>query len=261
MTKDFGADNGVLCEVLGRAATDHEEARLRAVHLDFGEFEEVGHRVDAHVRLAGLLAEPLVLTDAEASRAVAEGGAENRHAAFVAGLDKAFFLHAMTIGQPFADLIEELAAAVGTTLQGVSHVAGGLVAGLQFFFIDEGIVDTVDVEFTQLGVGDDILFCANVVLVAEGFEEVHVDDAGTRADHSVNHFVSNHLHIHLHAASGRSGTSDGEDVGTVLLRNHLAKDVGSASGVARSERHLAHSVDEFGRVVLLNVDMFDNVFQ
>ena len=31
--------------------------------------------------------------------------------------------------------------------QSVSHVAGGLVAGLQLFFIDEGIVDTVDVEF------------------------------------------------------------------------------------------------------------------
>ena len=43
---------------------------------------------------------------------------------------------------------------------------------------------------------------ADVVLVAKGFEEVHVDDAGTCAHHGVNHLVLNHLHIHLHAACG-----------------------------------------------------------
>ena len=87
--EDFGADDGVLGEVLGGAAADHEEAALGAVHLDLGELEEVGHAVDADIGLAGLFAEPLVLADAEAGAAVAEGGAEDGHAALVAGLDEA----------------------------------------------------------------------------------------------------------------------------------------------------------------------------
>ena len=45
--KDLGADDGVLCEVLGGAAADHEEAALGAVHLDFGELEELQQMVYA----------------------------------------------------------------------------------------------------------------------------------------------------------------------------------------------------------------------
>ena len=82
----------------------------------------------------------------------------------------------MTLGEPFAHVVEELAAAVGTGLEEVGDVTGGLVASLQLFLVDEGVVDAVDVELAELGVGDDVLLGADVVLVAEGLEEVHVDD-------------------------------------------------------------------------------------
>ena len=119
VAEDFGADYGVLCEVLGSAAANHEEACLRCCHLDFGEFDEVGYGVDAEVFLAFLGAFPLVLADAEAGAAVAEGGAEDWHATFVAGLDEAVFLDGAAVVEPFAEFVDELAAAVGT---GLEHV-------------------------------------------------------------------------------------------------------------------------------------------
>ena len=261
LAEDFGADDGVLGEVLGCAATDHEEATLGTVHLDLGELEEVGHAVDADVGLAGLFAEPLVLADAEACGAVAKGGAEDGDAALVAGLDEAVFLHAVTLGEPFANVVEELAAAVGTGLEEVGDVAGSLVASLEFFLVDEGVVDAVDVELAELGVGNDVFLGADVVLVAEGLEEVHVDDGGAGGDDSVDHLVAHHVDVHLHAAGSAGGAGDGEDVGAVLLGQHLAEDVGGAGGVAAGEAHVAHGVDELGAVILLDVNVLDGFFQ
>ena len=261
LAKDFGADDGVLSKVLGGAAADHEEAALGAVHLDLGELEEVGHAVDADIGLAGLFAEPLVLADTEAGAAVAEGGAEDGHATLVAGLDEALFLHAMTVGEPFAYLVEELAAGVRTALEGVGDITGSLVASLQFLLVDEGIINTVDVELAELGVGDDVLLGADVVLVAEGLEEVHVDDAGASADDGVDHLVAHHVDVHLHATGGGGGTGDGEDVGAVLLGDHLAEDVGGAGGVAAGETHVTHGIDKLGAVVLLDVNVLDGFFQ
>ena len=261
LAEDFGADDGVLCEVLGGAAADHEEAALGAVHLDLGKFEEVGHAVDADIGLAFFLTQPLVLADAEAGAAVAEGGDEDRHAALVAGLDEAVFLHAVAVGQPFAELVDEFAAAVGAGFKQVGHIAGGLVAGLQFLFVDESVIDAVDIELAEGGVGHDILFGADVVLVAERLKEVHIDDGGAGGDHGVDHLVAHHVDVHLHASGGGGGAGQGEDVGAVLLGQHLAEDVGGTGGVAAGEAHVAHGVDKLSAVVLLDVNVFDGFLQ
>ena len=120
---------------------------------------------------------------------------------------------------------------------------------------------SVDVELAELGVGDDILLGADVVFVTQGLEEVHVDDAGTSADDGVDHLVAHHVDIHLHASGSAGRTGDGEDVGAVLLGDHLAEDVGGAGGVAAGETHVTHGVDKLGAVVLLDVNVLDGFFQ
>ena len=260
MAKNLGAYDGVLCKVLGSAATHHEEACLRGSHLDASEFDEVAHRVDAEVFLALVGALPLVLSDAESGAAVAEGGAEDRHTALVAGLNKAVFLDGAAVVEPFAELVEELAAAVGASLQHVGELVGGVVASLELLLVDEGVVDAVDIELTQHGVGDDVFLGSDIVFESESLEEVHIDDGGAGRNHHVNHLVLHHIHINLHTASGAGGASESEDVGAVVFFAHHRQDVGGTSGVAAGERHAAHGVDKLGGVVLLDVDVFDGFF-
>ena len=202
-----------------------------------------------------------MLADTETGGAVAEGGAEDGHTAFVAGLDEAVFLHGTAVVEPFAQLVDKLARAVGTGLEHVGQLVGGVVAGLQLLFIDKGVVDTVDIKFTQFGVGDDILLGADIVFESQSLQEVHVDDGGTGGDHHVDHLVAHHVDIHLHAAGGTGGASYGEDVGAVFLFAHHGEDIGGTGGVATGERHAAHGVNQLGGVVLLDVDVFDGLFQ
>ena len=176
ITKYFSANNRILGEILGRAATDHKQARFGAGHLDFGKLDEIAHRVDAEVRLALFGAHPLVLADAEACRAVGKSGAENRHTALVASLDEAVFLHGAAVVQPLAKLIDELARAVGTGLQHIGQFESGIVAGLQFLLVDEGIIDTVDVKLTELGVGNDVFFGSDIMFKTKSLKEIHIDN-------------------------------------------------------------------------------------
>ncbi len=71
---------------------------------------------------------------------------------------------------------------------------------MQFFFVDEGVVDAVDVEFAEGGVGDDVFFGSHIVFETEGFEEVHIDDGGSGGDYYINHLVADHVNVNLHAA-------------------------------------------------------------
>ena len=84
--EDFGADHGVLGEVLRHPAADHEQARVAGLDLDLRQLAEVGDRVDHHVGLAFLEALDLVLDQPKARRAVDEGRAEDRHALLVGRL-------------------------------------------------------------------------------------------------------------------------------------------------------------------------------
>ena len=228
--EDFGANDGVLREVLRGAAADHEQARGAGLDFDLGQFHEILHGVDGHV-LVGVL--PLVLADAESRAAVGECRAENGHSALIAGLDEAVFLHGVALAEPFADFPDELAGRVGTRLQMVGDFVSGVVASLQFLLVDECVVDTVYVKFAQLHVGD--VLAAFVVFETERFKQVHVDDGRSGGDHDVNHLVAHHVDIHLHAAGGAGASGDGEDVRAFLFRHHLHEDVGCPGGVAGSE--------------------------
>ena len=58
VAEDLGADHGVLGEVLGHAAADHEQAGGAGLDLDVGQFAEVGDRVEGDLGPPRLIARP-----------------------------------------------------------------------------------------------------------------------------------------------------------------------------------------------------------
>jgi hypothetical protein len=179
VAEDFGANDGVLDEILGHAAADHEQAGGARRDLDVGQFAEVGDGVDHHVRLAGLGRSTWCLTRPKPAERIDERRAEDRHVMFVGKLDEAVFLLAM-LGQILAHLADESARWNRPRLQLVRDLVDRVVAVLQLLFVDIGVVDAVDVERAQrVVVGH---FERLVVLVAKAFEEIHVDDGRAGRD-------------------------------------------------------------------------------
>ncbi len=73
-----------------------------------------------------------------------------------------------------------------------NDLLGRLVADAKFFLVDERVVDAVDGMLAQLVVEQAgfELVASDVVLEAEGFEEVLVDDVRAGADDGVDHVVA-----------------------------------------------------------------------
>jgi hypothetical protein len=253
--EDLGADDGVLGEVLRHAAADHEQARDARRDLDVGQLAEVGDRVQHHVGLALGHALLLVLDQAETGRGVDEGRAEDRRAFFIGGLDQRAGLLGVAFRQPLAHFPDELARGIAARLQAAGDLIDGVVAGLQFFFVDVGVVDAVDVVRAQ----DVVVHLAGglIVLEAQGFEEVHVDDRGAGGDHGVDHAELHHVAVDVHAAAGRGRTGQDQPRRAGLVFQGHVEDVGRAGGVARGERHLAHGIDDRARVEAGDVDVLD----
>ena len=95
VAEDFSADDGILDEVLGYAAADHQEAGRPCLDLDIREFSEVRHGVDHHIGLASLCAVDLMFDQAKTSRTIDKGRAENRHVMFICQFDEAVVLLAI----------------------------------------------------------------------------------------------------------------------------------------------------------------------
>jgi hypothetical protein len=94
-----------------------------------------------------------------------------------------------------AHLADELARAVGARVERVGDLLGGVVADAELFFVDEGVVDAVDHQLAQVGVAGAVLVlvAGDVVLEAEGLEEVLVDDVGAGGDDGVDHVVADEV--------------------------------------------------------------------
>jgi len=257
--EDFGADDGILGEVLRHAAADHEKAGRLGGDLHVGQLSEVGDRVDGHVRPPRLDPFRLVLHQPEAGRGVGKGGAEDRRVLFERGLDQRARLLGVPVREPAAHLADEGARRVGPGRKRVGDLFDRLVAGLQLLLVDVGVVDAVDVEGAQDAVVD--IGRRLVVLEAKRLEEVHVDDGGACGDHDVGHAGRDHVAVDMHAAAGagRAGEREPGRAGGILDRHR--KDVGGAGGVARGEAHAAHGVDHRSRIVGGDVDVLDRLGQ
>ena len=100
----------------------------------------------------------------------------------------------------FAHLADEGAARIGLGFKAVGDFKNGVVAILQLFFIDIGVVDPIDEQRAQRVVIGHIERL--IMLVAKAFEEIHVDDAGAGGDDAIDHVVAQQFGIKIHAAAG-----------------------------------------------------------
>ena len=263
--EDLRGDDDVLGEVLGGSAAEHEEAGGGVGDFELGELVEVFGGVDGDHRLA--LTCMLVGDEAEAGRAVGEGGDEDGDILLVGceddGVDSAVLgglAFALKVGTHLAD---ELAGAVGAGLEGVGDLVGDFVADAELVFVDEGVVDAVDGEFAEYGVfvAVLVLVVGDVVLEAEGLEEVLIDDVGAGGDDGVDHVVADHVDEDLLEAGGDHGASDAEDDATFGVAEHHVVDGGCAVGVAGAIGHVLHGVDQRDYVVLLDIDVLDRTVE
>jgi len=161
--QQIGAHHGVLGEIFGHAATDHEQPGGGRLHLDAGQLVKIAHRIDGEVgRVAAFM---LVQDQAETGAGVAEGRAEDGHPVLM-GQGRQGLLFFGLILEIASHLGDELAGGVGPRIAGIGNGFGDRVALLQFIFVDEGVVDAVDVQAAQqdiVAVG-----CSPVVAKAQG---------------------------------------------------------------------------------------------
>ena len=149
--------------------------------------------------------------------------------------------------------LDELAGAVGAGGEGVGDLVGDLVADAELFLVDEGVVDAVDHELAEVGVAGTVLVlvAGDVVVEAEGLEEVLIDDVGSGGDDGVDHVVAEEVDEDLLEAGGDEGAGEAEDDSAVGVAEHHFVDAGGAGGVAGGVGHVGHGVDEGDDVVLL----------
>ena len=217
------------------------------------------------MRLA--LALVLVGDEAESGGAVGEGGAEDGDVLLVGGEDDgvaATGLRGLTVfAEVGAHLADELAGAVGAGFEGVGDLVGDLVALAELFLVDEGVVDAVDHQLAEVGVARAVLVlvAGDVVVEAEGLEEVLVDDVGAGGDDGVDHVVADEVDEDLLEAGGDERAGEAEDDAAVGVAEHHVVDVGGAVGVTRGVGHVGHGVDQGHDVVLLDVEVLDGALE
>ena len=132
-----------------------------------------------------------------------------------------------------------------------------MIASLQLFFIDIGVIDTINIEAAQgLVVWH---FQGLVVLEAERFKEVHVDDRRAGGDDGVNHAVLHHVAIDMHttASAGRAG--QGQPDRSFLVCDHGVENLSGATGVAAGEGHFLHAIDDGARIIGRDIYMLDDI--
>ena len=120
-------------------------------------------------------------------------------------------------------------------------------------------VDAVDHELAEVGVACSVfvLVAGDVVVEAEGFEEVLVDDVGAGGDDGVDHVVADEVDEELLQAGGDERAGEAEDDAAVSVAEHHVVDGGGAGGVTRGVGHVAHGVDQGDDVVAGDVEVLD----
>ena len=130
---------------------------------------------------------------------------------------------------------------------------------LQLFLINIGIVDPVNINAAQPAVVNER--SSLVVLVSQGFKEVHIYDRGPCGYYAIDHIEPYHVHVNLHTAS-RAGTSGHcQPVGTILVFDHHLQDVGGTCRIPGRKGHVAHRVYDVERIDLCDVNVFDHIFE
>ena len=259
VTEYFGTDHRILGKVFRHAAADHEEAGRACRQLDLGQLAEVGDGIQRHIGFASLGPLHLMLNEAKACRAIGKGRTEDRRIFLKCGLDEGVRLLGIARRQPLAHLIDEFAGRIGARLEALGNFENGVVAGLEFFFVNIGVVDAVNIVGAQLAIIHRAL--GLIVFEPQRFKEVHVDDRGAGGDHHIDHAKPDHVAIDMHAAARRGRARQGQPRGAVLVLDGHGEDVRRPGRVAAGKAHLAHGIDNGSGVIGRNVDMLDCIGQ
>ena len=133
----------------------------------------------------------------------------------------------------------------------------------ELFFVDEGVVDAVDHQLAEFGVACAVLvlIAGDVVVEAEGLEEVLVDDVGAGGDDGIDHVVADEVDEDLLQAGGDEGAGEAEDDAAIGVAEHHVVDIGGAGGVTRGVGHVRHCVDDRNDIVLLDVEVLNGRFE
>jgi hypothetical protein len=71
-----------------------------------------------------------------------------------------------------------------------------IVTRLELLFIDERIVNPVDVQLSQLVIGH--RSTASIVAEADGLKKVHINNRGAGGDDDIDHIISDHIDVGPH---------------------------------------------------------------
>ena len=217
----LGTYHRVLGEVHGASSSNHEKSRSYRFDFYFGKFNEILYRIDGEVFLRIL---PLVFGNSESGARIRKSRTEYGYSAFVTGLYEAVFFYGMGF-QPFACFPYEFTGGIGALFKTSGYFIYGIIALLEFFLVDKGVVYTVDIHGPEFRIRG--ILIAFIMFEPEGFEQIHVDYGGSRSYDAVDHFMSYHVYVYLHASGGTRTSRDGEDVGAFGFFQHPHIDVGS----------------------------------
>jgi len=135
----------------------------------------------------------------ETSRAVAEGRAEDGNLLAVGFERDALRSFAAVALQISAHLHQKLAGGVHTRLQSIGDFAHCVVANPQLIFINERVVDAVNVQAEEFLIVESGLqsLLGDVVPEPQRLKEILIHDISSRADNGVYHVAADHLHKDL----------------------------------------------------------------
>src|SRR5947207_203316 len=113
-----------------------------------------------------------------------------------------------------AHLPNELPGRMGSRRQSISNLATGRVTDSQLILVNIGIVYPVNGETTENIVAhEDIAF---VVLEAERFEEILINNNGASRHNCIHHVVADEVDYYIFQASRKEGTGQAENDRTVF---------------------------------------------
>ena len=167
------------------------------------------------------------------------------------------------LGQVLAHLADEFARRVRPRLEAVGDFVDRLVAHAQFVFVDQRVVDSIDMHLAQLVVVESVLeaVLGHPMLEAERLEKILVDDIRAGADDRIDHVIANHVGEDALQSRADKRSRQAQDHAAVAIAQHAIVNRRRAMQVAGAVRHLSHRLDDRHDAVARDIDMFDRLFQ
>ena len=138
-----------------------------------------------------------------------------------------------------------------------------LVAHAQFIFVDQRVIDSIDMHFAQLVVVESVLeaVLGHPMLETQRFEKILVDDVRASADNRIDHVISNHVGEDAFQSRADKRSRKAQDHAALAIAQHAIVNRCRAMQVAGAVRHLSHRLDQGHDVVARDIHMFDRFFQ